>query len=334
MPPVITALTPHHPLPDGDCSCWAPFRSVTGAMTRVAAGRRPGAGRLRRRPGRGGDRLARPRRRPRRRRGGPDPRAQRSRGIAAGAARSAASPGRSTPRTPPWTSPRMVLADGLRLQGGDAIRRPTASCAACDSWPAPCPTARRSIPAAPGCRRGCTRPGTSWARPASSCARQRSRVIVSGDLGRPDTPILPDYNTRWDPGPPVDVAVLEATYGDRDHAGGHGDVEAALERILRRAIADGGHILVPAFAIGRTQLLLYHLNSAGRGGPAARPAGGAGLAARPQGHRRLPGRAPPVRPRGGRQAGGRRRPARLRGLYAVKRASGSDPPARRDASRC
>jgi metallo-beta-lactamase family protein len=90
---------------------------------------------------------------------------------------------------------------------------------------------------------------------------ERSRVIVSGDLGRPDTPILPDYNTRWDAGPPVDLAVLESTYGSREHAGGHGDIERDLERILNRAVSDGGHVLVPAFAIGRTQILLYHLNT-------------------------------------------------------------------------
>ena len=59
----------------------------------------------------------------------------------------------------------------------------------------------------------------------------------------------------------MDVAVLESTYGNREHAAGHGDIERDLERILKRAVADGGHILVPAFAIGRTQILLYHLNS-------------------------------------------------------------------------
>ena len=65
----------------------------------------------------------------------------------------------------------------------------------------------------------------------------------------------------WAAGPPVDVAVVESTYGDRNHHQGHDDIEGTLERIIKRAMADGGHILVPAFAIGRTQVLIYHLNS-------------------------------------------------------------------------
>ncbi len=94
----------------------------------------------------------------------------------------------------------------------------------------------------------------------------RSRVILSGDLGRPSSPILRDYETRWNANPssgarPVDLVVMESTYGDREHRHSHDDVERELERILHRAVADGGHILVPAFAIGRTQTLLYHLNT-------------------------------------------------------------------------
>src|SRR5690606_14242899 len=50
-------------------------------------------------------------------------------------------------------------------------------------------------------------------------------------------------------------------YGDREHGHTHADVERELERIIQRALQDGGHILIPAFAIGRTQTLLYHLNT-------------------------------------------------------------------------
>lgn len=90
---------------------------------------------------------------------------------------------------------------------------------------------------------------------------RRSRVICSGDLGRPDSPILRDYATTWPSERALDLVVLESTYGDREHRQSHDDVEAALERILKRALRDGGHVLVPAFAIGRTQTLLYHLNT-------------------------------------------------------------------------
>jgi metallo-beta-lactamase family protein len=89
----------------------------------------------------------------------------------------------------------------------------------------------------------------------------KSRVICSGDLGRPDTPILREYNTRWDEGQPVDLVVMESTYGDREHQHTHQDIQLELERILKRAIQHGGIVLVPAFAIGRTQVLLYHLNA-------------------------------------------------------------------------
>lgn len=84
-----------------------------------------------------------------------------------------------------------------------------------------------------------------------------SRVIVSGDLGRPDSPLLRDYHEAWEPGA-VDLVVMESTYGDGEHRGSH---DASLMRILERAIARGGHVLVPAFAIGRTQTLLWHLNA-------------------------------------------------------------------------
>lgn len=90
---------------------------------------------------------------------------------------------------------------------------------------------------------------------------EKSRVILSGDLGRPGTPLLRDPNTAWSTGRPVDLVVMESTYGDGEHRQSHDDVRAALERIVRRAVADGGHILVPAFAIGRVQTLLYHLNA-------------------------------------------------------------------------
>ena len=88
-----------------------------------------------------------------------------------------------------------------------------------------------------------------------------SRVIVSGDLGRPDSPILRNPNTAWAPGRAVDVVVMESTYGAREHAHTHDDIERELEAILKDAIARKAKVLVPAFAIGRTQTLLYFLDS-------------------------------------------------------------------------
>jgi metallo-beta-lactamase family protein len=86
------------------------------------------------------------------------------------------------------------------------------------------------------------------------------RLVYSGDLGRWDRPILPDP----EPVPEADVLVLESTYGDRVHAA---NGEEELARIVRDAARRGGAILVPAFAVGRTQELLWllaHLEAAGR----------------------------------------------------------------------
>lgn len=88
-----------------------------------------------------------------------------------------------------------------------------------------------------------------------------TRLIVSGDLGRQGTPILRDPHTAWERYRPVDLVVMESTYGDREHEHDHDGAREALCKIISKACEDGGHILVPAFAIGRTQALLYHLNA-------------------------------------------------------------------------
>lgn len=54
---------------------------------------------------------------------------------------------------------------------------------------------------------------------------------------------------------------MECSYGDGEHRHCHGDVRRDLRRIVERGRQDGGHILIPAFAIGRTQTILYHLNA-------------------------------------------------------------------------
>jgi metallo-beta-lactamase family protein len=88
----------------------------------------------------------------------------------------------------------------------------------------------------------------------------RRRVVFSGDLGRPHAPILPD------PAPIGDAhyVVVESTYGDRRHAAEQ--IADQLERTLRDAVERGGAIVVPAFAVGRTQELLYHLSALARAG--------------------------------------------------------------------
>jgi metallo-beta-lactamase family protein len=84
---------------------------------------------------------------------------------------------------------------------------------------------------------------------------RRRRLVFTGDVGRRDTPILRD------PEPPVeaDVLISECTYGNRLHEP-IDDVETELGRILRRALSRGGKVLIPAFSVGRTQNLVYHLH--------------------------------------------------------------------------
>ena len=83
-----------------------------------------------------------------------------------------------------------------------------------------------------------------------------SRVVFSGDLGRADRPILRDPQTVAG----AEYLILEGTYGDRDHdvPSGNG-ARSELASALRQAIALRGNLIIPAFAIGRTQDLLYHI---------------------------------------------------------------------------
>jgi metallo-beta-lactamase family protein len=86
-----------------------------------------------------------------------------------------------------------------------------------------------------------------------------SRVLFSGDLGRGNHPLL-----RPAPAPPaVDVVVVESTYGDREHPDADPDVLASA---VRRTAQRGGSVLVPAFAVDRTELVLLELDRLTRSG--------------------------------------------------------------------
>jgi metallo-beta-lactamase family protein len=87
-----------------------------------------------------------------------------------------------------------------------------------------------------------------------------SRIILSGDLGRPHSPILRDANEQWRDDKPVDVVVMESTYGSRNHEHGHDDIEKKLADVVNDAFKRKAKVLIPSFAIGRTQVLMYFLN--------------------------------------------------------------------------
>lgn len=81
------------------------------------------------------------------------------------------------------------------------------------------------------------------------------KILFSGDLGRPGVPIP----RPPDPAPEADYLILESTYGDRLHQP-LGRVEDRLLRLASKTIARGGHVIVPAFAVGRTQQLVLILH--------------------------------------------------------------------------
>jgi metallo-beta-lactamase family protein len=83
---------------------------------------------------------------------------------------------------------------------------------------------------------------------------EQRKLVFSGDLGQYDTPILKDPFAFES----ADLVLMESTYGNRQHRGRE-DTERELGGILAQAQRDGGNVIVPAFAIGRSQELLYLL---------------------------------------------------------------------------
>src|SRR5262249_23099999 len=86
---------------------------------------------------------------------------------------------------------------------------------------------------------------------------KRRTVVFSGDLGPRGAPL------HRDPVPfeRADVVFMESTYGDRDHRSAH-ETSTQTREVIKKAVEASGKILVPVFAIGRTQLLLYLLAGA------------------------------------------------------------------------
>ena len=86
------------------------------------------------------------------------------------------------------------------------------------------------------------------------------RLIFSADIGRRGLPIIRD------PEPPAgdaDAVIMESTYGDREHPPVE-DMRERLATIVRETAARGGRVLIPAFAVGRTQEIVYDLHALAR----------------------------------------------------------------------
>ena len=76
-------------------------------------------------------------------------------------------------------------------------------------------------------------------------------ILFGGDLGRYGRPVLPDPS----PPPDADVLLVESTYGDKVHA--PDDQGAHLAEIIKATVARGGKVIIPSFAIGRVEEVLY-----------------------------------------------------------------------------
>ena len=95
--------------------------------------------------------------------------------------------------------------------------------------------------------------GSSWLELTITENGKQMLVVFSGDLGRYSQPILndPESPTR------ADFLLCESTYGDRDHPAG--SVADELAEAVNDTAKRGGAVVIPAFAVGRTQLLMYYL---------------------------------------------------------------------------
>ncbi len=84
---------------------------------------------------------------------------------------------------------------------------------------------------------------------------RKYRVWFSGDIGRPGLPLIRDPRLPED----TDYLIMESTYGDKSHE----DIEAAYDELrdtVKATIKRGGKVIIPAFAVGRTQEIVYNLN--------------------------------------------------------------------------
>ncbi len=136
----------------------------------------------------------------------------------------------------------VAMVDGFALAGGGAL------IAACD-WVVATEAAKFGYPVL---KVGIVpTPGVPFLRRQIS-DRALRELVFSGDLGREREPLLLPPEAPEE----ADLVLLESTYGDRDHK----DLDATVEELaeaLRKAIQDGGNVIVPVFAVGRAQEILH-----------------------------------------------------------------------------
>lgn len=95
--------------------------------------------------------------------------------------------------------------------------------------------------------------GAAWVELTVQTPQQQKTLVFSGDIGRYRQPILRD------PAPmqQADILITESTYGDRDNV--FEDPSEEFAQVINEAMERGGCLLIPAFALGRTQMVMYYL---------------------------------------------------------------------------
>ena len=81
------------------------------------------------------------------------------------------------------------------------------------------------------------------------------KIVFSGDVGNKNQPIIKDPQLVKE----ADYVVIESTYGDRTHGEDIPDYVGEFTRILRETFQKGGNVVIPSFAVGRTQEILYFI---------------------------------------------------------------------------
>ena len=81
------------------------------------------------------------------------------------------------------------------------------------------------------------------------------KIVFSGDIGNVEQPLIRNPQLTKD----ADYVVMESTYGDRIHSAERPDYVAELTQILKETFDKGGNVVIPSFAVGRTQEMLYFL---------------------------------------------------------------------------
>jgi metallo-beta-lactamase family protein len=95
--------------------------------------------------------------------------------------------------------------------------------------------------------------GSSWLELTVTENGKQTKIVFSGDLGRYGQPILNDPEAPTT----ADFLLCESTYGDRDHP--PGSPADAIADVISRTAKRGGAVVIPAFAVDRTQLIMYYL---------------------------------------------------------------------------